>query len=154
MQPSPPLTREPVWQPAPWVLPAMVACTLAIGTLGGMRWPGMWAATHYMFDYSQGFAKRGLIGELLSAVTGQHVVYQTIAYVSILVFLAWLSLLLFVIRSAARSNASVWWISAAFFLSPGFAFMVHEMGYADHFGMLTALLCLLLPANLAGLILR
>jgi hypothetical protein len=42
----------------------------AVSLLKGLRMPSSWSATHMTFNYSHGFIRRGLIGEVLRLVGG------------------------------------------------------------------------------------
>ena len=37
----------------------------AVSLLKGLRMPSSWSATHMTFNYSQGFIRRGLVGEVI-----------------------------------------------------------------------------------------
>ncbi len=132
----------------------LAIAAVAFGILAGIRWPGIWSATHVLFDYSHGFIKRGLFGELLSMFGGEQIRYATIAVVCFAVFGVWLAVLWSHLRSVGRDDWWVWVFAAVFFVSPGFVFMVHEVGYMDHVGLAVALLCFWLPFSTGGLIAR
>ncbi|MEO3431421.1 hypothetical protein AAFN88_21365 [Pelagibius sp. CAU 1746] len=127
---------------------------LVLGLLAGLRLPSIWSATHALFDYHEGFIKRGLFGEFLSLVFGHQLSYWTFALVSYLIFILWLSLLLRRLRTLGETDPWIWIAGAVFFLSPGFVFLVHEIGYFDHLGLLCLLVCFLLPADLRGCLAR
>jgi len=43
----------------------VIALVFAVSLLKGARMPSLWAATHMTFNYSQGFIRRGLFGQVL-----------------------------------------------------------------------------------------
>lgn len=134
------------------MLLAMAALGYAL--LAGLRWPGQWAMTHLLFDYSHGFIKRGLVGEGLRLLIGDVVPYAALAAFCFSVFAAWIAMLLILVWSVARSLPQVWLFVAVAFLSPGFVFTVNIVGYPDHLGLLVVLVCLVLPVTPIGLALR
>lgn len=124
---------------------------LFFGFLSGVRAPNLWAATHLLFDYSDGFIKRGLSGEVLTIFFGHTVSYRTLVALSFGIFAVWVLLLLLRLRAVATFDRAIWIVAAVVFVSPGFVFLVHEIGYLDHVGLVVVLLCFLMPANAAGL---
>ncbi|HXS15796.1 MAG TPA: hypothetical protein VN764_01320, partial [Polyangiaceae bacterium] len=78
--------------------PIAVAVFL-IGWLKGFRLPNLWSATHFAFNYSQGFVRRGFVGELARLVGGEKVyTYQNFLVFSVVVFLVTATLLTITIR--------------------------------------------------------
>ncbi len=127
---------------------------LLLGILSGLRWPNIWAMTHYLFDYSSGFTKRGLIGEILSHVLGNTISYGTLVVLSLGIFVVWVLMLFLKLRQLADVNHHIWLAAAVVLISPGFVFLVHNMGYFDHVGLIVVFLSFFLPATFAGLLAR
>jgi hypothetical protein len=74
-----------------------------ISILKGVRAPGLWAATQANLDYSQGFIKRGLFGQVMRSLGIQIAHYDVFAYVS-----GFLSLGLLVTLLWWVSRSAVW----------------------------------------------
>lgn len=127
---------------------------LLFGILSGLRWPNLWSMTHFLFDYSSGFIKRGLVGEVLSLVYGQSVSYGVLATLSFGIFAVWVFMLFLRLRMLAKFDYRIWLVTAVVLISPGFVFLVHEIGYFDHIGLVVVFLCFLMSATLAGLLAR
>lgn len=124
-----------------------VALGLAFGLLSGFIMPNRWAATSLLFDYDLGFSKRALFGAALGLVS-DRVSYAALAILSFAIMAGWIALLFALCRQAAqRGGALAWYVLAAFFISHGFSYALHVVGYLDHFGLLLALACLLLPVS-------
>jgi hypothetical protein len=51
----------------------IVAGVFAVSLLKGLRMPNLWSATHMTFNYTQGFIRRGLFGQVLRAVGGRGI---------------------------------------------------------------------------------
>ncbi len=147
------LSAEESMGQASAALPFILAsAALLFGIPSGSRWPNLWSATHLLFDYSNGFIKRGLTGEVLSHVFGDVIYYKTLATLSFAIFATWMFLLFLRLRALAKFDDRIWLLTAVVLVSPGFVFLVHEIGYLDHVGLVVVLLCSLMPANLAGLL--
>lgn len=127
---------------------------LLFGVLSSIRWPNLWAVTQLLFDYSNGFIKRGLVGQLLEILIGSRISYSTLAFICFSIFTVWLVLLLYYLKILEKVDKHVWLLAAAFFISPGFVYLVHDIGYFDHIGIAFALICLLLPLNILGSAIR
>jgi len=135
-------------------LVALAGLALLYDVLSGVRWPGLWSMTFLLLDYSDGFIKRGLFGELLSHLLGERIAYANLAAVSFVVSGLCLVLLVRMVRRLGADDGWYWLVAAAVFVSPGFVFVVNTVGYLDHIGLLVALLCFSLPATAVGLALR
>ncbi len=106
----------------------------------GIRPPGRWGATHFAFNYSQGFVRRGLVGEVARRIGGDNVYhYNTYAiYAAMLVVVATV-LMAIVLRKALRHRPGDLGLRAAilvFLASPGLIFLSHIIGYSDWIGVL------------------
>ena len=121
------------------------------GVLSALEWPSLYALTHMVIDYRFGFGKRGLLGCLLSVIDHPPYHYATLAWMAFAVFAAWLILLAFIMGRLARRTPEIGDALLLFLLSLGFASLVCDVGRGEHFGILLALVCLLLPVGLPGL---
>jgi hypothetical protein len=120
---------------------ALVVLVAAIALLKGLRMPSAWAATHLTFNYTQGFVRRGLVGEILYLLHGsggaQH--YNELALFAIAMFVlvvgttGWL-----LRRTLAASPGDLGLVLAllVFLASPALVFFVHIIGYLDDFAVL------------------
>ena len=122
---------------------AMVALVFAISFAKTIRLPNLWAATHMTFNYSHGFVRRGLVGQLLQLVAGERAFhYQPLALFGIGLFLAVVVAMVIHIRRAVavdREDAEYWIAIILLGASPGTVFFVHEIGYFDYIGVLALL---------------
>ncbi|NNE83790.1 MAG: hypothetical protein HKN28_07450, partial [Alphaproteobacteria bacterium] len=153
LEPTAPAGSAPSAHRAP-LLFVLAVSALLFGFVSGLRWPSNWATTHYLFDYSNGFIKRGFTGEVLSYVAGDSLSYGAIAALSFAIFAIWLSMLFLRLRGLAKIDNRIWIITAVVLISPGFVFQVRNIGYLDHIGLIIVFLCFFLPANLSGLVAR
>src|SRR6185295_18674511 len=119
----------------------VVWLTFAIALLKGLCMPSLWAATHLTFNYSHGFIRRGLIGELIRTIGrgGRLYNYYFLAAASIVMLVVVAVVLGLVIRKALRSDAGDMGLRGAVLVyaaSPGLVFFIHEIGYFDYAGLL------------------
>lgn len=138
---------------AGWLMAALVVVALIYGLVSGLRVPNLWASTALILDYHAGFAKRGLLGAMLG-LSGEPKTYGDIAVLAFALLALWVVLFLVYARRAAALAPDVWIVVAAFFVSQGFLFEVHAVGYADHVGLLLGIVCLMLPVSVSGLVAR
>jgi hypothetical protein len=133
-------TPEPVAQAAsPRWAHGLVLCLLVLTVLKGLRMPGKWSVTQYLFTYRVGFIKRGLWGEVLHRVFGSATAnYFVLAGVGLVVGAAIIALLVWLMRrlpdEAERLPLTI--VIAA---SPAVAFVVHLAGYLEQVGYLAML---------------
>ena len=112
--------------------------------LRGIWFPNLWSYTHYLFNYDNGFVKRGLIGTIVNATNIPF--FHTYTFFSILSFITFgISLLLIfnLINKTLQAesiyfNICVWLFSS----SLAIVFLSHSVGYFDNLGLLTTL-CIL-----------
>ncbi|MEQ9643575.1 MAG: hypothetical protein RIM84_26385 [Alphaproteobacteria bacterium] len=131
----------------------VLACAaLIFSILSGIRLPNIWSLTHFLFDYSEGVIKRGLIGEVLQFFLGHSISYGILALLCYTIGVIWLILLVMKIRATAAHDHHIWLLTAVVVVSPGFVFLFHEIGYFDHISLIIVFLCFLLPAGCLGLI--
>ncbi len=65
----------------------IIAGVFAVSLLKGLRMPNLWSATHMTFNYSQGFIRRGLFGQILRVVGGKRAYhYSTLALLAVILF--------------------------------------------------------------------
>ncbi|MBN2576580.1 MAG: hypothetical protein JXP73_18595 [Deltaproteobacteria bacterium] len=127
-------------QKAPAVhVPFLVALLFAVAMLKGLRMPSLWATTHMTFNYSHGFVRRGLFGQVLR-IFGEERVYRynsLFLCAAILFLLAALALFLLIRRTLASDRGDRGLQAALLVLaaSPGVVFLVHEIGYLDYAGI-------------------
>jgi len=122
----------------------------ALSFLKGFRLPSLWCATHFTFNYSQGFVRRGLVGELARRIGGDDVYkYDVFTAFSFFVMSALIVLFALAARRALRARSRDWILRVSLLVlaaSPGMVFLVHAVGYFDLIG-LSALLAFLLWAG-------
>jgi len=120
----------------------VAGCVLWLTFAKGFRFPGLWAATHFTFNYSQGFAKRALVGELARRLFGDDVYrYNGFVAFSFLTLFATFAALFVGVRRALRTHTD-WSFRAVLLVacaSPGTIFLVHIVGYFDFIGLLAVL---------------
>jgi len=119
--------------------PVLIAFVFAVSMLKGLRMPGLWAATHMTFNYSHGFIRRGLFGQVLR-ILGENRAYRynTLFLWAVLLFVLAASALFLLIRRALADDRGDRGLQAAtlvFAASPGVVFLVHEIGYLDYVGL-------------------
>jgi hypothetical protein len=134
-----PLSFRNVDRAFAWV----AGCVLLLTFGKGFRFPGLWAATHFTFNYSQGFVKRALIGELARRIGGDDVYqYNVFVAFSFLILFAVGAALFIGVRRALRAHDVDWNFRSALLVacaSPGTIFLVHIVGYFDFIGLLALL---------------
>jgi hypothetical protein len=122
----------------------------ALSFAKGFRFPGLWTATHFTFNYSHGFVRRGLVGELARRIAGNGVYkYNVFLAFSFLILASVGALMALAIGRVLRWRPNDWSFRTVLLIvcaSPGAVFLVHAVGYFDFFGLL-ALLGVLFWAN-------
>lgn len=130
---------------------ALAVFVFMLSWLKGFRFPNLWSATHFTFNYSQGFVRRGAIGELARQLGGDHIyTYKNFVVLSGLVFVTVAILLAIALRRALAAcprDPSFRAAILAFAASPGVVFLVHIIGYNDYFGILAVLFIVLCCAH-------
>ncbi len=124
------------WKLLTWVLGAFAV-------LKGVRTPGTWPLTQAEVDYSFGFTKRGLQGEIFH---GLHLWHARPIGIVFAVELALLFLLLIILtsRSGLVQQANGWCIGAAFASSYSITYIANTIGYSEILGAALALITLLI----------
>ncbi len=152
--PPPPPARSWSWPRGRKLVPWLIPLAFLHGVLAALRWPMLWATSQMVLDYHFGFGKRGLVGTVLGWVAPPPYHYVTLARIGFIAFGIWLALLTAAGWRTVRADPGMAAAAMFLFLSAGFASLVCDAGYLEHFGLVLALLCLLLPAGLAWLPLR
>jgi hypothetical protein len=146
--PSAPSERVPP-EPPTVHFAVLAAFVFAVAVLKGLRLPSTWAATHMTFNYSQGFIRRGLFGQVLRVFGETRCYRYSFLYVcSAILFVAaavGLGLLIRRMRAGDRGDRGLAAAILVLATSPGIPFLVHEIGYLDYVG-LAAMPCFLLWA--------
>lgn len=136
------------------ILLCLLPLACLYGLLSALTWPLAYTATHIIIDYHFGFGKRGLLGALLGLIAPPPYHYVTLAYTAFAVLALWLALLVAVAWRGIKTDIGVAGAVLLFFLSAGFASVVCDAGRGEHFGLLLALPCLLMPMRTPWLVLR
>lgn len=131
-------------------LPVVVAL-FVLAWLKGFRFPNLWSATHFAFNYSQGFVRRGLVGEVARQLWGDDVYrYETFVVFAFVVFFFTVVGFAWAIRRALVNDPRDLGLKVAvlvFASSPGLVFFIHSIGYNDYFGILLVLIVLFLASR-------
>lgn len=119
-------------------LTLLTCLAFLLSFLKGTRMPGLWAATNLSFNYSQGFVRRGLVGEVLRRLGGEEVYsYNVLALVALAllaVAVATVSLLLRRVQRMQPDDLELRVAILVFAASPATVFFVHMVGYLDYVG--------------------
>lgn len=133
---------------------AIASVVFVITFLKGFRMPNAWAATHFGFNYSQGFVRRGLVGEVARLLGGDDVYrYNGFAAVAFTVLIAVAVGLGVAIHRALRADPDDDGFRAtvvAFGASPALVFLVHSVGYFEYLAVLFLLPLVLYGKRLPG----
>ena len=135
---APALTPAPARSPLHILI--IVAGVFAVSLLKGLRMPNLWSATHMTFNYSQGFIRRGLFGQVLRVLGGRSIYhYNNLALIAVVLFaLAVLAMARLIRRMLATVGGDRGIVAATlvFAASPGIVFLAHEIGYLDYVGFI------------------
>jgi hypothetical protein len=133
--------------PRPGYQLIIVALIFAASLLKGLRMPNLWAATHMTFNYSHGFVRRGLVGQVLRLIGGGRIYrYNLLALVAVIIFVVVAAVMWRLIRRTLDTDGGdvgLLGAVAAFAASPGVVFFAHEIGYFDYIGVLAVMLLVL-----------
>ncbi len=118
---------------------------LALSVLRGIRFPNLWSYSHFLFDYEQGFVKRGLLGAATRALGLSWLrSYEGFVLYAALVFALAAVLFARLLADLAGTGSSALRLAAlAAAAGIGTVFLAHTIGYADHVGLLATLALLL-----------
>ena len=132
------------------VLTFILSLAAANGVFSALSWPTNYSLTPMVIDYHFGFGKRGLLGLVLRLIDHPPYHYATLAWMSFAVLAAWVALLACLVWRLARNDSAIAAAVLLFLLSLGFASLVSDAGRGEQFGVLAAIVCLLLPATPAA----
>lgn len=122
----------------------LLATVFGISFFKAFRLPSLWCATHFAFNYSQGFVRRGFVGEVARRLFGDDVYkYRNFTVFAFLLFIVCAVLFGLAVRRALRANPDDWGLRltlVVFAASPGLVFFIHLVGYFDYLGLLALLL--------------
>ena len=145
----------PVAARTPLHISVIVAGVFAVSLLKGLRMPNLWSATHMTFNYTQGFIRRGLFGQVLRAVGGRGVYrYDTLALIAVVMFVLAVLAMARLTRRMLATDGGDRGLAAAtlvFAASPGIVFLAHEIGYLDYMGFIAVPLFVVWAARTARL---
>ena len=140
--------------PSPWParhVAVVVTLLFALAILKGARLPNLWSATHMTFNYSGGFIRRGLVGELVRRIAGEKSFhYYNLVLVAIALFVAvGVALGVLVARVLATGRRDLVLVAAVlvFVASPALVFFIHIIGYLDYIGLFAFLLVILVSSR-------
>lgn len=132
----------------PVAFTVLAGVVFAVTMLKGARMPNLWACTHMTFNYSHGFIRRGLFGEIVRRIGGERLyTYNFYALLAVLMLVAVGTVVFLSIRRMLREDPGDAGVQAAvlvFGASPGLIFFTHEIGYFDYLGVLAVLTLALL----------
>lgn len=119
----------------------VISAILFFSILRGIRFPGIWSYSHFLFNYDLGFIKRGLIGEITSQFNSPFLLsYHFFFIYSLVIFAINIILLSGLIRDFINSqNPILIGCAIVFASSLAIVFLAHSIGYFDHLGLLIAL---------------
>jgi hypothetical protein len=124
---------------------------LALALVKGFRPPGRWGATHFAFNYSQGFVRRGLVGEIARRIGGDDVYhYNTYAIFAAVLVVISIVVMARLVQRALQARPTDLGLRATllvFLASPGLVLLVHLMGYSDWIGTLGLVVFLAIAAR-------
>ncbi len=119
-----------------WLKPALLFLTL-LAVFKGLHRPDRWGATQMETDYSAGFIKRGLFGEVLRHCHVNH--YNQIVVLSfVFTVLLVLELSIVAFHRIAQISGTAW-IGAVMMTSFGFTYLVSLSGHLEVFQAVLAI---------------
>lgn len=121
----------------------IIGLVFAVSILKGLRMPNLWAATHMTFNYSHGFIRRGLVGQVIRFLGARHYNYNLFAFASFALLILVAAVMGRLIKRMLETDAGDLALQGAvlaFAASTGVVFFVHEVGYFDYIGLLALLL--------------
>jgi hypothetical protein len=128
------------YKPNTWFL--VCATVLLISVARGIRMPGDWAYTHFLFNYEAGFIKRGLVGEIFHTLNPTYSNnFLWFNAVSMVLFGCVVASLLYCLYSLVNRKSLLLTAAALLFassLSP--VYLAHTIGYFDVIGVFAVIL--------------
>lgn len=112
--------------------------------LRGIRTPGRWAATHFLFNYDMGFCKRALLGTLAATLDQPFAYhYPFFFWFAVVVFVADALLLVALVKRLFEIGDYASKLAAWLFCSSlAVVFFAHSIGYFEQISLLVTLLAL------------
>ncbi len=129
---------------APRLWQNLAIVILALSILRGIRYPNTWSYTHFLFNYNQGFVKRGLVGEIMSHVGPRFfLTYEFFVFFSLILLIVNFFLLGVLINDMVSSRHPILIGSGLLFASSlAVVFLAHTIGYLEHIGLFITLIAL------------
>lgn len=118
----------------------LFGCIIALFILNvikGLRLPNIWSYTHYLFNYSEGFNKRSLVGEIIRLVDipflSTYFGFVTFAF---FVFALCIGLLMRMMRNlSTHDNLLSLCVLFVFCTNVSVVYFTHTVGYFDQIGL-------------------
>ncbi|HJZ70846.1 MAG TPA: hypothetical protein VKE51_03850 [Vicinamibacterales bacterium] len=129
---------------------AAMAWTLVVTILRAARLPNKFSTEHWLIDYRFGFVKRGLVGSVLSVVTGlagtrpSERLIDALAIAMFVIFCAALLYVALLVVRRSRWSTDMALAALVFLSSPFVVMSAHLIGYYDNIVILLTLLSLAL----------
>jgi hypothetical protein len=120
---------------------ALAGFLAAVSFLKTLRLPNRWAATNFVLNYSQGFVRRGFVGELARRLLGDAAFHYWVFVVFAFMVMGGASWALVRLGRRARlaqteADPGLDLAILVFLASPALVLLVHLVGYLDHLGLL------------------
>ena len=135
------------WYAAAWA-------TIALSVLKGIRLPNLYATTQFYFNYSEGFVRRALVGEIVHLIDAPFMYrYWFVCFISLALLALNVWLLWQVVQDLLkRDDPALSCFALCFTTSLALVFLSHTVGYFDHLGLAMALITIRLRSVRAKLI--
>jgi hypothetical protein len=135
------------WYAAAWA-------TIALSVLKGIRLPNLYATTQFYFNYSEGFVRRALVGEIVHLIDAPFMYrYWFVCVISFALLALNVWLLWRVVQDLLkRDDPALSCFALCFTTSLALVFLSHTVGYFDHLGLAMALITIRLRSVRAKLI--
>lgn len=118
-----------------------------LGACAGLHWPSLYGISHLLLDYHFGFAKRGLLGAALERLIAPPFHYILLVEIGVTAFATWVAIMAYLAWRPSLRDCGVAAASLLLLLSAGFACLVSDIGYLEHFELVLTLACLVLPVR-------
>lgn len=121
-----------------------VLAIVLLSVLRGIRFPGMWSYTHFLFNYDYGFTKRALLGGIVNYLDIPFLAsYEFFLIFSMALFITNLVLLCLLLKELTENGTPILVGSSLIFASSlAVVFLSHSIGYFDHIGLMITLITL------------
>lgn len=115
---------------------------LLFDVYAGFRWPGTWAMTSHIMDYTYGFIPRGFVGAVGHFLFRDYWYTSSLLLFSVMLAVTFLLFVYFLYNiwrlAAAEQKFSAALILGIFTVSAYPAFIIHESGYFEQYGYVLA----------------